>query len=198
MSIAQEEEEILKKTATLDIEEEKIREVLSRVHRKTEKEMKGAYELLKETLHFFVQNSYSIWKTKKELKKVSSKQDRVLAQITQIMYSYNLTVDLETGSYTLITGTGMERTVEMMEKAEAGYYDLILMDIQMPNMDGYKAARIIRKFSDPEKAGITIVAMTANAFDEDKKNAYEAGMNWHIAKPIKIDELICALREIIK
>lgn len=88
--------------------------------------------------------------------------------------------------------------IEMMEKAEAGYYDLILMDIQMPNMDGYKAVRIIRKFSDPEKAGITIVAMTANAFDEDKKNAYEAGMNWHIAKPIKIDELICALREIIK
>lgn len=112
MSIAQEEEEILKKTTTLDIEEEKIREVLSRVHRKTDKEMKGAYELLKETLHFFVQNSYSIWKTKKELKKGSSKQDRVLAQITQIMYSYNLTVDLETGSYTLITGTGMERTVE--------------------------------------------------------------------------------------
>ena len=70
MSIAQEEEEILKKTATLDIEEEKIREVLSRVHRKTEREMKGAYELLKETLHFFVQNSYSIWKTKRSLKRL--------------------------------------------------------------------------------------------------------------------------------
>ena len=88
--------------------------------------------------------------------------------------------------------------VDMMEKAEAGYYDLILMDIQMPNMDGYKATQTIRKLSDPRKADITIVAMTANAFDEDKKNAYKAGMNWHIAKPIKVDELISALTEILK
>ena len=88
--------------------------------------------------------------------------------------------------------------VDMMEKAEAGYYDLILMDIQMPNMDGYKATQTIRRLSDPQKANITIVAMTANAFDEDKKNAYKAGMNWHIAKPIKIDELISALAEILK
>ena len=88
--------------------------------------------------------------------------------------------------------------VDMMEKAEAGYYDLILMDIQMPNMDGYKAAQTIRKLSDPQKANITIVAMTANAFDEDKKNAYKAGMNWHIAKPIKVDELMSALTEILK
>ena len=88
--------------------------------------------------------------------------------------------------------------VDMMEKAEAGCYDPILMDIQMPNMDGYKAAQTIRKLSDPQKANITIVAMTANAFDEDKKNAYKAGMNWHIAKPIKVDELMSALTEILK
>ena len=88
--------------------------------------------------------------------------------------------------------------VDMLEKADAGYYDLILMDIQMPNMDGYKAAQTIRKLSDPQKAGITIVAMTANAFDEDKRNAYRAGMNWHIAKPIKVDELMSALTEILK
>ena len=88
--------------------------------------------------------------------------------------------------------------VDMMEKADSDYYDLILMDIQMPNMDGYKATRTIRKLSDPEKADIIIVAMTANAFDEDKKNAYEAGMNWHIAKPIKVDELMSALTEIMK
>lgn len=88
--------------------------------------------------------------------------------------------------------------VDMMEKADAGYYDLILMDIQMPNMDGYKATRTIRKLSDQKKAGITIIAMTANAFDEDKKNAYEAGMNWHIAKPIKVDELMSALTGILK
>ena len=88
--------------------------------------------------------------------------------------------------------------VDMLKKAEAGYYDLILMDIQMPNMDGYKATQTIRKFADEKKAGITIVAMTANAFDEDKKNAYEAGMNWHISKPIKVDELMAALKNILE
>ena len=87
--------------------------------------------------------------------------------------------------------------VDMLEKADAGYYDLILMDIQMPNMDGYKATQTIRKFSDKEKAGITIIAMTANAFEEDKKNAYKAGMNWHIAKPIKVDELMSDLTKIL-
>ena len=75
---------------------------------------------------------------------------------------------------------------------------LILMDIQMPNMDEYKATQTIRKFSDQKKAGITIVAMTANAFDEDKKNAYKAGMNGHLAKPIKVAELMSALMEILK
>lgn len=87
--------------------------------------------------------------------------------------------------------------VDMLEKAEAGYYDLILMDIQMPNMDGYKATQTIRNLSDKEKADITIVAMTANAFEEDKRNAYAAGMNRHIAKPIKVDELMSALKEIL-
>lgn len=87
--------------------------------------------------------------------------------------------------------------VDMLEKSETGYYDLILMDIQMPNMDGYKATKTIRKLSDKKKAGITIVAMTANAFEEDKKNAYTAGMNWHIAKPIRVEELMSALEEIL-
>ncbi|MGN0778120.1 MAG: PocR ligand-binding domain-containing protein [Aristaeellaceae bacterium] len=88
--------------------------------------------------------------------------------------------------------------VDRMEKAPAGYYDLILMDIQMPNMDGYRATQTIRRLSDPQKAGITIVAMTANAFDEDKRNAYQAGMNWHIAKPLRVEELMLALRKILK
>ena len=88
--------------------------------------------------------------------------------------------------------------VDMMEKAEADYYDLILMDIQMPNMDGYRATQTIRKLSNPKKAGRTIVAMTASAFEEDKRNAYRAGMNLHIAKPIKVDELMSALTEILK
>ncbi|MDO5389633.1 MAG: PocR ligand-binding domain-containing protein [Eubacteriales bacterium] len=116
MSVKQKEEEILQKVAELGIDEKTVRAVLSRVQRKTEKEMQGAYELLKETLYFYVQNSYSIWKTNNELKKEPAKKDRVLSQITQIMYSYNLTVDLETESYILITGTGMERTVAEYKK----------------------------------------------------------------------------------
>ncbi|MGN1163813.1 MAG: response regulator [Candidatus Ornithospirochaeta sp.] len=87
--------------------------------------------------------------------------------------------------------------VDMMEKRSAGYCGLILMDIQMPSMDGYKAACTIRGLSDPKKAGITIVTMTANAFDEDKKDAYEAWMNRHIAKPIKVGELMPALNIIL-
>lgn len=110
LSVQQQDEEILKRTAELEIDENKVREVLSRVRRKNEKEMQGAYDLLKETLHFFVQNSYSIWMANNELKKVPAKKDRILSQITQIMYSYNLTVDLETERYTLITGTDMMRT----------------------------------------------------------------------------------------
>ena len=87
--------------------------------------------------------------------------------------------------------------VDMLEKSEAGYYDLILMDIQMPNMDGYKAAQTIRKSSDRRKAEIPIIAMTANAFDEDRRNAYKAGMNGHIAKPINVGVLIDTLAEIL-
>ena len=116
ISVNQTDDEILKKVVELGIDERTVRDVLSRIHRKTEKEMQGAYELLKETLHFFVQNSYSIWKTNNELKRGASKKDRVLSQITQIMYSYNLTVNLETEEYSLITGTGMERSVEEFKK----------------------------------------------------------------------------------
>lgn len=76
--------------------------------------------------------------------------------------------------------------IDMLQKAGSEYYDVILMDIQMPNMDGYKTTRIIRSMDDPVKASIPILAMTANAFEEDKKAAAEAGMDGHIAKPIDV------------
>ena len=120
----------------------------------------------------------------------------LLAEDNELNAEIAITI-LEEAGFTVEHAADGIICVDMMEKAEAGYYDLILMDIQMPNMDGYKATQTIRKLSDPKKAGITIVAMTANAFDEDKRNAYKAGMNWHIAKPIKIDELMSALTEII-
>jgi len=88
--------------------------------------------------------------------------------------------------------------VAMVEQAEAGYYDLILMDIQMPNMNGYQAAEAIRKMAVPAKASIPIIAMTANAFEEDKQNAYSAGMDGHLAKPIDIPKLMETLAKLLK
>jgi CheY-like chemotaxis protein len=85
----------------------------------------------------------------------------------------------------------------LLEKG-AGYYKLVLMDIQMPIMDGYTATRTIRSFEDKELAGIPIVAMTANAFDEDRKKAMEAGMNAHIAKPINVDMLLDTLEQLFQ
>lgn len=78
--------------------------------------------------------------------------------------------------------------VARMEQKPAGTYDLILMDIQMPNMDGYKATQAIRRLADKKKAGIPIIAMTANAFEEDRKKAFEKGMNGHIAKPVDAEK----------
>lgn len=83
--------------------------------------------------------------------------------------------------------------VEMLEKAETGYYDIILMDIQMPNMNGYEATRTIRLMPDKSKSNITILAMTANAFEEDKHEAASAGMNGHLSKPINLNELMKTL-----
>ncbi len=88
--------------------------------------------------------------------------------------------------------------VERMKTAEPGQYDLILMDIQMPVMDGYEATRQIRALENPDIAGIPILAMTANAFQEDKKAAIEAGMDGHIAKPIGVSKLFGILGEIIR
>ncbi len=87
--------------------------------------------------------------------------------------------------------------VEKIRGSASGQYDLILMDIQMPHMDGYEATRQIHSLHDPEKANIPIIAMTANAFEEDRKEAINAGMNGHIAKPINTDELFRALAEIL-
>lgn len=87
--------------------------------------------------------------------------------------------------------------VNRIMKMPAGTYDMILMDIQMPQMDGYKATRVIRRLPDKDKACIPIIAMTANAFEEDKRKAIAAGMNDHIAKPIQVDKLLSTLKTIL-
>ena len=88
--------------------------------------------------------------------------------------------------------------VNMIEKMPAGTYDMILMDIQMPKMNGYKATQAIRRLPDKDKACIPIIAMTANAFEEDKRDALAVGMNGHIAKPIELDKLLSILAEVIR
>ena len=80
-----------------------------------------------------------------------------------------------------------------MNEVDADRYDLIFMDIQMPKMDGYMITREIRILKNNKKANIPIVAMTANAFEEDRKKAFDAGMDRHIAKPIDIEKLRAAI-----
>ncbi len=86
---------------------------------------------------------------------------------------------------------------EKVAASEAGYFDLILMDVQMPIMDGYEASRHIRAMSDPALASIPIIAMTANAFEEDRETAFAAGMNGHLAKPINVEKLLSLLDTVL-
>ena len=88
--------------------------------------------------------------------------------------------------------------VSMVKEHESGYYDAVLMDIQMPTMNGYDATRAIRKLEDSGRSNVPIIAMTANAFDEDKKNAEDAGMNAHVAKPINHEQINAVLKQVFE
>ena len=105
---------------------------------------------------------------------------------------------LEEAGFVIDTADDGSEAVERMKAADAGAYDLILMDIQMPVMNGYQATQAIRALDDPAKANIPIVAMTANAFEEDRKEAMETGMDGYVAKPINIEELMMTLEDILK
>ena len=104
---------------------------------------------------------------------------------------------LEEAGMVIDTADDGTEAVEIVRTMRAGDYDLILMDIQMPVMDGYEATRRIRAMDDPARAGIPIVAMTANAFEEDRQKAMDAGMNDHVPKPIDVPKLMEALKRIL-
>lgn len=124
-------------------------------------------------------NTVPLFKGKRVLMAEDNELNAEIA--TMILENYGFTVDVaEDGVICL----------EKLSEVTGNYYDLILMDIQMPNMNGYTATRKIRQLPDEEKANIPIIAVTANAFDEDKINAFAAGMNEHVAKPINVDELM--------
>ncbi len=120
----------------------------------------------------------------------------LLVEDNELNQEIAATILEEQGFSVDIAGDG-NAAVEKMEKADAGRYDIILMDIQMPRMDGYEATRRIRALDDSAKANIPIFAMTANAFEEDRQKALDAGLNGHIAKPIDIANLMTVLREAI-
>ena len=103
----------------------------------------------------------------------------------------------EAGFSVEIAGNG-QAAVEMLRTSQPGYYQLILMDVQMPVMNGYEATRLIRELDIPYLSSIPILAMTANAFEEDKQEALRAGMNGHIAKPIDLGELMKALDKVLR
>ncbi len=106
------------------------------------------------------------------------------------------TAILEEAGMTVDSVNDGDAAVSAINKAPSDKYDLIFMDIQMPKMDGYTATREIRMLPDDRKADIPIIAMTANAFEEDKRKSYESGMNGHIIKPISIEEIAKVLDEI--
>lgn len=107
------------------------------------------------------------------------------------------TAILEEAGFSIETAENGQIAVDMLKSSEAGYYQLVLMDVQMPVMDGYEATAQIRNLDDKELASIPILAMTANAFEEDKRAALQCGMDGHIAKPIDIKKLLETLDEIL-
>ena len=102
---------------------------------------------------------------------------------------------LKAAGFLVDTATDGSIAVEMMEQSKPGYYDLILMDIQMPVMDGHCATRAIRGMNNPIKAGIPIIAVSANTFEEDRRASLESGMNEHLGKPLDIEQLRMQLQK---
>lgn len=126
-----------------------------------------------------------------------SEKKILLVEDNELNQEITVTILEEVGFIVDVANDGSV-AVDIMKASEPHQYDLILMDIQMPLMDGYEATRQIRALENPDTAHIPIIAMTANAFDEDKKAALDAGMNGHIAKPIDVSKLLDLLWEIVK
>ena len=105
---------------------------------------------------------------------------------------------LTQAGFTVENAENGRAAVDMVAASRSGYYDAVLMDIQMPEMDGYTATRAIRALEDRELADIPILAMTANAFKEDEQAALDAGMQAHIAKPLDVDRMMATLTEVLR
>lgn len=120
----------------------------------------------------------------------------LLAEDNMLNAEIAMTLLADANAYVKLAPDG-EKALSMLKRATVGYYDLIIMDIQMPHMNGYEATKNIRGLPDG-RCRIPIIAMTANAFEEDRKRAIESGMNGYVTKPIKIEELISIIKKILK
>ena len=150
------------------------------------------------TLPFYIAEKKDVY-GKQETKKPSLSKEKPRRILLAEDNALNAEIALE-----LLKGAGFlvehaadgQACVDMLSHAEDGYYDLILMDVQMPILNGYETTKKIRQMEDRKKAEIPILAMTANAFKEDAKQCFAAGMNAHIAKPIDIEFLEKTLQRI--
>ena len=138
------------------------------------------------------------------------KQERSISEITEklkgkrILLAEDNELNAEIAE-TVLSDAGLEvirvedgiMCVAELQKKPDQYFDVILMDVQMPNMDGYTATKMIRNLNSP-KSHIPIIAMTANAYDEDRRKAHKSGMNGFLAKPLNVDEMIRELGKILK
>ncbi len=120
----------------------------------------------------------------------------LLAEDNELNQEIAVAILEEAGLDVEVAGNG-QIAVEMLKKSEPDYYQLILMDVKMPVMNGYEATKAVRKLENKELASIPIFAMTANAFEEDKREALNCGMNGHLAKPIDVDKLFKQLRKVL-
>lgn len=120
----------------------------------------------------------------------------LLAEDNELNQEIAASILSDAGFSVEIAGNG-QIAVDMLKQSQEGYYQLILMDVQMPIMNGYEATKEIRKLSDKKLSSIPIFAMTANAFEEDKQEALRCGMNGHIAKPIDVEKLFEVLDKIL-
>ena len=134
---------------------------------------------------------------KSEQKKGPLRTGRILLAEDNVLNQEIATAILDEAGFTTEVAENGQVAVQMLEGSEPGYYQLVLMDVQMPVMNGYEATRKIRELPDPALSAIPILAMTANAFEEDKQAALQSGMDGHIAKPIDIQKLLETLDRIL-
>ena len=104
---------------------------------------------------------------------------------------------LSEAGFTVSTAEDGQVALEKVTNSDSNLFDLILMDIQMPRMNGYEATRAIRELPDPARASLPIIALTANAFSSDRDEALAAGMDGHISKPIDVNTLLAKIRELL-